>query len=686
LRSVGKEEAEMMQFLALWGLHGLSLGVQPLAVQSAALLPFEVTSVWEGDTPHPATTTVEAGEIVARGGGLTLRLKVETLPTSATPTWRLSITPARAAGISLRRAGEGHAVRFLPPDERLTSMGLGVLGATVEGASPRIAQSLVNHAFSYLSDSLLFPQDGVLYHFSGADVRVYGDSPSAGVRVTFTEFRSTVTIREYQAPSLRDARLSDRIRSLLPEPKEAPAIQAAAAVAGWAGTMPGGELVSAEARAAFRRIGSLRPIPGEALRPSGDPRLASVPNVLVTHVKPQVGRPYAVVTVLNYGETPITERFSFGDLGLNPALKYNIFEFWTGSFQGAAAGSLALPVPAHGSRTLVLTRNEQRPSVIGDSGSLLGPEASRMTHEWHAARRTLSVSLVMPTDEPLNVFVTPYGEGVRYGGATVSSSGGAAVVHSGRGYIRVEVSAPRGKEVQFSVAFKDAATPDPPTQPVVIAGAASPWSVHIESERSTESEVAGWYIFRNDWLVGYTGDSLLPDLDVDPGVPYSYTIVAANFDGRLSSVATLPARTPMPSDVALTRLPIQEWSVEEGRPLINRMPNGEFARLGGSQAPSLILLSAGAVRYKVARAFEQLSGTVGIEDTAGDKGDVVFALIADGEEIWSSGPVNAGERVAFSVEIGDVYFLDLVVKDAGGGKEGDVAVWFNPQLKAKPRQ
>lgn len=674
----------MTLFVAIAVLHGLSAAAH--GAQSAQPLPFEITSVWDGDISHPAVVSAEGGDLVARGGGVAVRLRIEAQRTGDTPTWRISVVPPGAVGISLRRAGEGHAVRFMPPDAQQPGAGAALLLGFGEGAVPRIAQSIVNHAFSYLSDSLLFPKDGVLYHFSGTDVKVYGNSPSAGVRVTFTEFRPTVTIREYQAPSLSDARLPSRITSLLPQAEDAPTAQAAAAVAAWAGMAPRLEEAFGEARAAFSRIGPHRAVLGEALRPSGDPRLSSVPNVLVTHVKPQEGRPYAVVTVLNYGDTPITERFSFGDLGLNPALKFNIFEYWTGGHLGAAAGSLALPVPAHGSRTLVLTRNEQRPAVIGDSASLLGPEASQTRSQWDAGRRTLSVKVTKPTDEALSVFISPYGDGVRYEGATVSASGGSAILHNGRGYIRVEVFAPRGREVQFSVGFTRVATPEQPTKPEVIAGAASPWSVHIEAERKAESEVAGWYVFRNDWLVGYTADSLLPDLDVDPGVPYSYTIVAVNFDGRLSPVATLPARTPMPGDSLLTRLPIHEWSIEEGRPLINRMPSGEFVRLGGSEAPSLILLGAGKVRYKVARAFHQLSGTVGIEDTAGNKGDVVFSLVGDEREIWSSGPIKAGERVAFSVEIGDVYYLDLVVKDAGGGREGDVAVWFNPQLKAKPGQ
>lgn len=664
-------------------LHGF--GAAAPGLQSAEPLPFEITSVWDGDTPHPAAMSAEGGQVVAKGGGVVVRLKIEAQRTGDTPTWRISVAPPGAAGISLRRTGEGHAVRFLPSEVQTPGSGGTPLLGPDAGAGPRIAQSLVNHAFSYLSDSLLFPKDGVLYHFSGADVKVYGDSPTAGVRVTFTEFRPTVTIREYPAPPLRDVRLPSRIRSLLPEPREVPAAQTAAALAAWAGTQPHPQEPSSEARAAFSRIGSLHPVLGEALRPNGDPRLSVVPNVLVTHVKPTEGRPYAVVTVLNYGDTPITERFSFGDLGLNPALKYNLFEYWTGAHLGAAAGSLALPVPPHGSRTLVLTRNEGRPSVIGDSASILGPEASQTRSRWDAARRTLSISLTKATEESLSVFISPYGDGVRYEGATVSASGGSAVLHNGRGYLRIEVAAPRGRGVEFTIAFNEVSKPEPPAKPEVIVGAASPWSVHIEPERKAESEVAGWYVFRNDWLVGYAADALLPDLDVDPGVPYSYTIVAVNFDGRLSPVVTLPARTPMPGDLVLTRLPIHEWSIEERRPLINRMPNGEFARLGGSEAPSLILFGAGAVRFKVARAFDQLSGTVGLEDTAGGKGDVVFSLVGDEREIWSSGPIKAGERVAFSVEIGDVYFLDLVVKDAGGGKEGDVAVWFNPQLKAKPR-
>lgn len=674
----------MIGFLVLFSMIPPAL----YSPRDASAFPFQVTSVWDGDTPYPAIATSEGDTLVAKGGDVTVRLKLEEVRAPGEMAdalvWRLSVTPARAVGVSIRRAGEGHAVRFFRSEPGSAASALPF--EPDAGSSARVAQSLVNHAFSYLSDALLFPEDEVIYQFSGADAKVYGESASAGVRVTFSEFRPTLTIRAYRAPSLRDARLPNRIFSLLPEAKDVPGAQAWAAVGAWAGTSPEVERFSAEMRAALGRVGSLRPVLGEALSSADDSRLSLVPNVLVTHVKPNAGRPYAVVTVLNYGTTPITERFSFGDIGLNPALKYNLFEFWTGSYLGAVAGSLALPIPAGGSRTLLITRYEQRPSVIGDSASLLGPEAIRLSSQWDPTRRTLTGNLVKALDDPLSLYITPYGESVKFLGATVSTSGGSATLHSGRGYLRLEITAPRGREVQFSVAFRETTTPAPPAKPRVVAGPASPWSVHLEPERTQESEVAGWYVFRNDWLIGYTADGLLPDMDVDPGVPYSYTIVAVNFDGQLSSVETFPARTPMPGDLVLTRLPIHQWRLARGRPLVNRMPSGEPARLGGSEAPSLILMGAGAVRYKVARAFEQLSGTVGIEDTAGEKGDVVFSLRGDGQEIWSSGPVKVGERIAFSVDVSDVYFLDLVVSDAGGGDEGDVAVWFNPQLKAKTKQ
>lgn len=668
-----------MTALAMLGATLLT-AVAPTATtgQEPAPLPFQVTSVWDGDTSYPAVVTADGADLIAKGGGITLKLKVEEERSGGARAWRLTVTPPTAAGISIRRAGEGHAVRFLPPGSEAVAVPAGF------DASPRIAQSIVNHAFSYLSDALVFPEDGTLYHFTGTDVKVYGDSPSAGARVTFSEFRPTLTIRAYEAPQALDARLPNRIFGLLLEPEGADVARAWAGVSAWSGVSPPQEQLTAELRGALTRAGTLRPALGEALGSPNDARLSSVPNILVTHVKPRSGRPYAVVTVLNYGGTPITERFSFGDLGLNPALKYNLFEFWTGAYLGAAAGSLALPVPAGSSRTLVITRNEQRPSVIGDSVSLLGPEVSRLSSQWDLASRTLKVNLVKTLDEAASVYVTPYGEGVKFTTTTVSASGGSATLHAGRGYLRIEVSAPKGHEVQLAVAFRETATPSPPAKPKVLAGPASPWSVHLEPERDAESEVAGWYVFRNDWLVGYTADALLPDLDVDPGVPYSYTIVAVGFDGQLSSVETFPVRTPMPGDLALTRLPIQEWRLAQGRPLINRLPTGEFARLGGVEAPSVIVIGAGAVRYKVSRAFERLSGTVGIEDSAGDKGDVVFSILGDDREIWSSGPIKPGERVAFTVEIGDAYFLDLVVADAGGGEEGDVAVWLNPQLKAKP--
>ncbi len=624
-------------------------------------LPFEVTSLWTGDTPHGVTVRREGSTLVVSGGGATARLKLE----NAEREWRLTLESEPAVGISLRREGEGFSMRYDASKD------------------DRIVQSLVNHAFSYLSDSLYFPEENALYVFSGADVKVYGEAPSSGVRVTFSEFRRTLTIRRVDVPAQTARPVVERVKALLPPADAADSVQAWVSLYAWAGMALEGVDKKPEFDWILNRMPAAQPAVGEVLDTGTTQRsLATVPRIFVTHIKPESGRPYAVVTIFNYEPNAVTERFAFGDLGLNPTLRYHVFDFWSGRHWGSAAGSLAVPLSANGSRTLVITRDELRPSVLGESTSLFGAADSKLKMTWDEKSRTLAGSMRVRGKAPAFVFLSPYGDKIAYGKPEASFTGGSGKVAAGDGYVRLEVAGAPGGEVGFRVRFNEATKPKEPPKPEATVGASSAWSVLIEPKRS--EGVAGWYVFRNDWLLGYVADGLIPDLDVDPGVPYTYTMVAVGYDGQLSDVAAFPARTPMPSDTPLTRLPMEGWSQPAGRPLLHRLENGQPATLDGAQGHALVVRQGSVLRYRVSRAFRAFSGTVGPDDSSPDGSTALFRIVADGEEIWNSGPVQKGAPVSFSVQIPDAYLLELIAEPVEGATAAQIPlVWLNPRLTAK---
>jgi hypothetical protein len=70
---------------------------------------------------------------------------------------------------------------------------------------------------------------------------------------------------------------------------------------------------------------------------------------------------------------------------------------------------------------------------------------------------------------------------------------------------------------------------------------------------------------------------------------------------------------------------------------------------------------------------------MGIPDAAPNGGDVIFKLIADGEEIYDSGSVTKGQIESVTIDVRGVNELILEV-DTNGSQDCDHACWLDPRL------
>lgn len=82
--------------------------------------------------------------------------------------------------------------------------------------------------------------------------------------------------------------------------------------------------------------------------------------------------------------------------------------------------------------------------------------------------------------------------------------------------------------------------------------------------------------------------------------------------------------------------------------------------------------------YRTARAWKRLTGLCGLD--RGHSGSVVFVVRGDGRELFRSGTIRDHDEHPLAVDISGVDVLELVVEDAGDGKNSDHGIWFNPRL------
>ncbi len=132
-----------------------------------------------------------------------------------------------------------------------------------------------------------------------------------------------------------------------------------------------------------------------------------------------------------------------------------------------------------------------------------------------------------------------------------------------------------------------------------------------------------------------------------------------------------------PAGVRQASLLGTEWPMRTDRSVSNqpmRMASRPFARGIGVHADS-------EITYQINSTYVSLAATIGIDDRARPAGDVIFRVIGDNTELFSSGPITGrDEPLDILVDVGGVDELRLVVEHAEQLDIGDHANWANARL------
>ncbi|WP_052573136.1 NPCBM/NEW2 domain-containing protein [Haloferula sp. BvORR071] len=153
---------------------------------------------------------------------------------------------------------------------------------------------------------------------------------------------------------------------------------------------------------------------------------------------------------------------------------------------------------------------------------------------------------------------------------------------------------------------------------------------------------------------------------------------------QVASIGAKPGPTPATASgntCALSEAATKSMKVGWGHAAINRLPEDGGLFSCGSQ-----LFARGIYAHANARhvwdlggKWQSLSGHAGLPD-GHDGGSVVFAIKADGKELWRSKKTEEGTLRSFKVDVSGAKELELIVEDAGDGTGSDWGCWFDPEL------
>ncbi len=102
---------------------------------------------------------------------------------------------------------------------------------------------------------------------------------------------------------------------------------------------------------------------------------------------------------------------------------------------------------------------------------------------------------------------------------------------------------------------------------------------------------------------------------------------------------------------------------------------------GTTYAKGLGVHSFSSLTYALAGSYSSFEADIGVDDEVGDKGSVVFRVLADGGEIFRSSTLTgASVTQSIRLNVAGVQNLQLIVENADGSTAFDHANWANAKL------
>lgn len=151
---------------------------------------------------------------------------------------------------------------------------------------------------------------------------------------------------------------------------------------------------------------------------------------------------------------------------------------------------------------------------------------------------------------------------------------------------------------------------------------------------------------------------------------------------QISQITFLSDRVGFLSDLTPVEYAFEPFGATQWPYRVDRSVANAPMRLGGQVYDrGLGMHSQGRIVYQLPGPYTQLAATIGIDDAARPRGNVVFRVLADGKEVFNSGPVTGTDAPRpILVALGSPKRVELRVDYGDGVDVGDYADWAQIRL------
>ncbi|MEX2217597.1 MAG: NPCBM/NEW2 domain-containing protein [Phycisphaerales bacterium] len=442
-----------------------------------------------------------------------------------------------------------------------------------------------------------------------------------------------------------------------------------------------------------------RTFPAVDIRPLDLARLTGPRRSLWDLKVAHLGRSYDVVGVFNYGDRERTRLVSWSQLGLDPARRHHVYDYWRGLYLGCFEAGVFVDIPPRDVRVLTIMAEDPLPVLLSTTRHItqgwvdvvslerLGPETAPVLR---------GRSRLIAGEPYVLTFAMPAAaKSFIIGGASI---GGERIpagqpppppvevrVSSGTGWGTVTLYSPVTQEASWQVDFERgdllrlplAEPAAPAVRPAGITGAEITWTPASQA-------AAAYDILVDGKPVGSAPGFRASLSGLDPHEEHAITIRPRWWDGSTGAGATVRYRAPLPDPLSLVEIPPLRATQSRGTLALNTAVDGRplyvagerFERGLGTHADSSIV-------YDLGGAYIQFESGYGLDDGARPAGPVsaVFEVWGDGKLIWKSEPVEPAEGAKrMRSRIAGVRRLELRVTSATGSVDHLHANWLDPIL------
>jgi hypothetical protein len=405
-------------------------------------------------------------------------------------------------------------------------------------------------------------------------------------------------------------------------------------------------------------------------------------------------RQYDVVGVFNFDSGKADQVFlNWADLGLPSDPPVQVFDFWNHEYLGAWAKGMAVPVAPTSCRVLTLMPANGRIQLLSTSRHITQGPVDLVKLQAGTDGHSFAGTSQVVKDDPYRLsFAFPPGTNFVTTRATARAGHRnlAVKIANHQGWATAEFTSAITREVEWKIEFARAGQYEfPPSAPVDVTALRTGLDgVNLNWQEQYYLN-AGYQVYLDGQLAGYTPEARLVIHDLDPKAVYQAEVRAVAGNGAVSSRAgkvSFRLADLLPEKLALTELePVRATGQWDGYEIEQLLTPAPLRVDGRSFDHGLSSFAQAETEFDLHGLYSRFTAQVGVDDRSATNAAAEFQLWGDGRELWHSGVVKRSDpaKTVDQVVTG-IHRLTLKVSPAETGSERTQADWLEPAVSERP--